>query len=88
MPERTFRNPANPNAFFTPIAISCIQGWNMDTHKLFVIGLMLLAVFVIGSAIWVIVTPPLSDEIQAYGLVAVGFFMLIIGYDIAQRKPA
>jgi uncharacterized membrane protein len=59
----------------------------MNKHTVFVIGLVLLAIFVIGAAIWVIVSPPLEDEMQAYALVAVGIFMLIIGYDLAKRKP-
>jgi uncharacterized membrane protein len=59
----------------------------MDSHKTFVIGLVILALFVIGAAVWTIFNPPTGDEMQASALVAIGFFMLIIGYDIAQRKP-
>jgi hypothetical protein len=60
----------------------------MDTHKAFMIGLVLLAIFVIAVGIWVVVTPPLADEPQALALVAIGFFMLIIGYDISQRPTS
>lgn len=59
----------------------------MDKHNIFVAGLILLALFVIGTAVWVIITPPLGDEVQSYALVAAGVFMLIIGYHISQRKP-
>jgi len=59
----------------------------MDRHIVFLIGLVLLALFVIGSAIWVIITPPLGDEPQSYALIAIGVFMLVIGYTIAQLKP-
>jgi hypothetical protein len=59
----------------------------MDKHTVFVFGLVILALFVIGSALWVIVTPPIGDEMQAYALIAIGIFMIIIGYDIAKRKP-
>lgn len=57
----------------------------MDTHNLFLIGLFLLALFVIGDAIWVLMTPPVGDEPQAYAMVVIGIFMLLIGYHIAQR---
>jgi hypothetical protein len=57
----------------------------MDTHKVFLIGLALLAVFVIADGIWVIFSPPAGDEVQAYALVVIGIFMLIIGYQISKR---
>lgn len=60
----------------------------MDKHKAFMIGLILLALFVIAAGIGVILTPPLEDEPQALALVAIGFFMLIIGYDISQRQTS
>jgi hypothetical protein len=59
----------------------------MDTHKAFIIGLVILVLFVTGTAIWTILTPPVGDEMQAYALVAIGIFMGIIGYEIARRKP-
>jgi hypothetical protein len=59
----------------------------MDSHKVFLVGLALLAVIVIVDGIWVVLTPPFNDEPQAYALVAIGFFMLLIGYSIAQRNP-
>ena len=58
----------------------------MDKHGAFLIGLVVLSLFVICDGIWVIVSPPVGDEIQAYALVVIGIFMLFIGYDIAQRK--
>ncbi|NMB79419.1 MAG: hypothetical protein GYA23_10050 [Methanomicrobiales archaeon] len=58
----------------------------MDKHNLFMIGLVLLAVFVIADGIWVVMTPPVGDELQAYGLVAVGAFMLLIGYYLGERR--
>jgi hypothetical protein len=57
----------------------------MDTHKVFLVGLALLAVFVIADGIWVIISPPAGDEMQAYALVVIGIFMLIIGYQISKR---
>ena len=57
----------------------------MDSHKVFVIGLALLAIFVIGDAILVILSPPIGDELQAYAFVVIGIFMLLIGYYIAKR---
>jgi|GEM_PF-1926681 hypothetical membrane protein len=60
----------------------------MDTHKIFRIGLVLLALFVIIVGIWVYVTPPVNDEPQAYALVAIGIFMILIGYQISRRNPA
>ena len=57
----------------------------MDTHKVFLAGLVLLALFVMADGIWVLVAPPTGDEMQAYALVAIGIFMLAIGYHIAQR---
>jgi hypothetical protein len=59
----------------------------MDPHKLFLIEVLLLAVFVIVAGIWIVLTPPINDEPQAYALVAIGIFMVLIGYTIAQRKP-
>jgi hypothetical protein len=78
----------DPNPFDIPDAIS-FQKRNpeMNKHTVFVTGLVLLAIFVIGAAIWVIVYPPLQDEMQAYALVAIGIFMLIIGYELSKRKP-
>jgi len=61
------------------------QGCFMDSHKVFVIGLALLAIFVIGDAILVILSPPIGDELQAYAFVVIGIFMLLIGYYIAKR---
>ena len=37
----------------------------MDLNKVFVIVLAILAIFVIGDAILVILTPPKGDELQA-----------------------
>lgn len=59
----------------------------MHEHKVFVIGLAILALVVIGAAVWTIITPPIGDEEQAYALVAIGIFMLIIGYHLSQRIP-
>jgi len=61
------------------------QACFMDSHKVFVIGLALLAIFVIGDAILVILSPPIGDELQAYAFVVIGIFMLLIGYYIAKR---
>ena len=61
------------------------QGCFMDSHKVFLIGLAILALFVIGDAILVILTPPIGDELQAYAFIVIGIFMLFIGYDIAKR---
>jgi hypothetical protein len=61
------------------------QGCFMDSHKVFMIGLVILALFVIGDAILVIITPPTGDELQAYAFIVIGIFMLFIGYDIAKR---
>jgi hypothetical protein len=57
----------------------------MDTHKLFLAGLILLALFVIVDGLWVLVAPPAGDEFQAYGLVVIGIFMLLVGYHIPKR---
>lgn len=57
----------------------------MDSHKIFLIGLVLLAIFVIADGIWVIVTLPRDDEVQAFALVAIGIFMILIGYHISRR---
>ncbi len=57
----------------------------MDKHNLFRIGLFLLALFVIGDALWVLTAPPAGDEPQAFALIVIGIFMLLIGYHIAQR---
>jgi hypothetical protein len=62
------------------------QGYCMDSHKVFLVGLVVLAVIVIADGIWVVLTPPVNDEPQAYALVAIGIFMLLIGYSIAQRN--
>jgi uncharacterized membrane protein len=59
----------------------------MDRHTVFLIGLVLLGLVVIGAAVLTIFTPPFEDEMQGYALVAIGIFMLITGCDISQRKP-
>jgi hypothetical membrane protein len=58
----------------------------MDKNSLFTIGLIALALIVIATGIWVFFSPPLNDEPQAVALVAIGVFMVLIGYDIAQRN--
>ncbi len=59
----------------------------MDSHhKLFLAGLVLLAIFVIADGIWVFATPPAGDEPQAYALVAIGIFMILAGLYIAGRN--
>jgi uncharacterized membrane-anchored protein len=60
----------------------------MDTHKIFLIGIVLLALFVIVDATWVLVEPPAGDEVQAIGLIIIGIFMLFIGYHISKRKKS
>jgi hypothetical protein len=78
----------NPNAFDIHDAnASLLRKQKMDKHRVFVIGLLFLALVVIGAAVWTIFTPPFGDEVQSYALVAIGVFMLIIGYDISRRKP-
>ena len=59
----------------------------MESHKIFRIGLVLLALFVIIVGIWVFTTPPIGDEPQALALFAIGVFMILIGYQIS-RRPA
>ena len=58
----------------------------MDKHTTFLIGLILLAVFVIADGIWVIFAPPRDDEVQALALVAIGIFMLLVGWQISRRS--
>lgn len=58
----------------------------MDSHKVFLVGLVLLAMFVIADGIWVLAEPPAGDEVQAVALVVIGIFMLLIGYHISKRK--
>jgi hypothetical protein len=57
----------------------------MDPHKVFLIEVSLLALFVIVAGVWTLLTPPLNDEPQAYGLVGIGLFMVMIGYYLANR---
>ena len=60
----------------------------MDSHKIFLIMLVFLALFVIVDGIWVLFSPPREDEMQAWGLVAIGIFMLLVGWHISKRKSS
>ena len=58
----------------------------MDKHRIFRIGLILLAIIIIVYAGWVIATPPANDELPAWGLAAIGIVMIIVGFRIATRN--
>jgi hypothetical protein len=60
----------------------------MDTHKTFVIGLLLFALILIAYALWVIVTPPKGDEMPAMGVLAIGVLVGVVGYGINRRDRA
>lgn len=57
----------------------------MDKHNLFTLGLVLLGIIILGYSLWVIGTPPVSDDAHAYALIAIGIVMLIVGYGISRR---
>lgn len=58
----------------------------MDKHRIFMIGLILFAVFLIGAALWMIVTPPVGDENHGYAMIAIGILMIFVGYGIGRRE--
>lgn len=58
----------------------------MNKHRMFVIGLILFALFLIGAAIWMIMTPPVGDEKHGYAMIAIGILMLFVGYGIERRE--
>jgi energy-converting hydrogenase Eha subunit C len=58
----------------------------METNNLVRYGSIVLALCVIVASIWVIVTPPIGDDIQGIALMAIGFFMLIVVYYIMRLE--
>ena len=70
---------------FFPAMPESFQVLSMDKHNLFTCGLVLLAVIILGYSFWVIATPPVSDDLHAWALSAIGILMLIIGYGISRR---
>jgi hypothetical protein len=92
--EHVFRaGPENTIARIMTSVYQCYyvpekQGCSMDSHKVFLVMLVILALFVIVDGIWVIISPPAGDELQAVALVVIGIFMLLVGYHIAERKSS
>ena len=58
----------------------------MDSHKMFLIGLTILGLFIIVDSIWVIQKPPYGDEPIGYAMAAIGIYIIIIVYVLAQRN--
>lgn len=58
----------------------------MDSKKMMFIGLTLLGLFVIIDSIWFILNPPYGDEPQGYAFIAIGFFIILIGYTLTFGK--
>ncbi|AGB03065.1 hypothetical protein [Methanoregula formicica] len=58
----------------------------METNQLVRYGSIILALCVIVASIWVIVTPPVGDEIQGIALMAIGFIMLAVVYHIMRLE--
>ena len=42
--------------------------------------------FVILNGVWVVGTPPAGDEPQGYAIIAIGIFILLLTYELVQRK--
>ena len=58
----------------------------MNRNKMFLLGLSILGLFVIVDSIWVILMPPYGDEYIGYALTAIGIFIILIVYKLAQRN--
>ena len=58
----------------------------METNNLVRYGSIVLALCVIVASIWVIVMPPVGDDIQGIALMAIGFFMLVVVYYIMRLE--
>lgn len=58
----------------------------METNNLVRYGSIILALCVIVASIWVIVTPPVGDDIQGIALMVIGFFMLAVVYYIMRLE--
>ena len=58
----------------------------METNQLVRYGSVVLALCVIVASIWVIVMPPIGDDIQGIALMAIGFFMLAVVYYIMRLE--
>lgn len=58
----------------------------METNQLVRYGSIILALCVIVASIWVIVTPPVGDDVQGIALMAIGFFMLAVVYYIMRLE--
>ena len=57
----------------------------MDSNKMFYIGFVVLGLFVIVDSIWVILMPPSGDEMQGCALIAIGLFIILFVFYLAQR---
>jgi len=58
----------------------------METNQLVRYGSIILALCVIVASIWVIVTPPVGDDVQGIALMAIGFFMLAVVYYVMRLE--
>jgi uncharacterized membrane-anchored protein len=58
----------------------------METNTLVRYGSIILALCVIVASIWVIVMPPVGDDMQGIALMAIGFFMLAVVYYIMRLE--
>jgi len=58
----------------------------MGTDSLVRYGSIILALCVIVASIWVIIMPPVGDDMQGIALMAIGFFMLIVVYYIMRLE--
>lgn len=58
----------------------------METNQLVRYGSIILALCVIIASIWVIVMPPVGDDIQGIALMAIGFTMLAVVYYIMRLE--
>lgn len=44
----------------------------------------LIGLFILINGIWIVMTPPLGDEPQGYIIIAVGLFIPVITFYVAQ----
>jgi len=58
----------------------------METNELVRYGSIVLALCVIVASIWVIIMPPIGDDIEGIALMAIGFFMLAVVYYIMRLE--
>lgn len=57
----------------------------MDSNKMFFVGFIVLGLFVIVDSIWVVLMPPYGDEMQGCALTAIGLFIILFVFYLAQR---